>query len=80
MPPEARIHEPRLALDGGADGLDVQRRVVAGARDRLKPHGRLLIETSVEQSGALAAEFRRYGFDPEVIHDEDLEATVVKTA
>lgn len=78
MPPEARIHEPRPALDGGADGLDVQRRVVAGARDRLRPGGRLLIESSAEQSGALAAEFRRHGFDPEVIYDEELEATVVK--
>ena len=38
MPPEARDHEPRVALDGGPDGLDVQRRVdhrgaaLAGAR------------------------------------------------
>ena len=31
MPPEARDHEPRVALDGGADGLDVQRRVAADA-------------------------------------------------
>ena len=30
MPPEARDHEPRMALDGGADGLDVARRVIAG--------------------------------------------------
>ena len=31
MPPEARDHEHRVALDGGADGLDIQRRVIAGA-------------------------------------------------
>ena len=31
MPQEARLHEPRVSLDGGADGLDVQRRVAAAA-------------------------------------------------
>ncbi len=37
MPPEARDHEARIALDGGGDGLDVHRRVAAGARDWLAP-------------------------------------------
>ena len=42
MPPEARLYEPLVALDGGSDGLDVQRRIIAGARRWLAPHGRLL--------------------------------------
>ena len=36
--------EPRLALDGGGDGLDVIRRLLVQAKSRLKPGGRLLIE------------------------------------
>ncbi|MEH3077777.1 MAG: hypothetical protein PGN11_14105 [Quadrisphaera sp.] len=39
MPPEARDHEPLTALDGGSDGLDVHRRVAAGAREWLAPGG-----------------------------------------
>ncbi len=50
MPPEARLHEPGVALDGGPDGLDVQRRVVREAGSWLAPGGRLLIETSVAQA------------------------------
>ena len=50
MPPEARLHEPRAALDGGTDGLDVQRRVAAGAWEWLAPGGHLLIETSERQA------------------------------
>ena len=39
MPPEARDHEPAVALDGGVDGLDVQRRVAAAAPGWLAPGG-----------------------------------------
>ena len=45
MPPEARLYEPLVALDGGSDGLDVLRRIIAGARRWLAPDGRL-VETS----------------------------------
>ncbi|MGZ4663092.1 MAG: putative protein N(5)-glutamine methyltransferase, partial [Arthrobacter sp.] len=50
LPPEARLHEPLISLDGGHDGLDVQRRVIAGAPEWLAPGGHLLIETSRGQA------------------------------
>ena len=50
MPPEARDHEPRLALDGGVDGVDLHRRIAAGAAEWLAPGGVLLIETSPAQA------------------------------
>ena len=50
LPPEARAHEPRVALDGGPDGLDVLRRVAAGAAGWLAPGGHLLSETSDRQA------------------------------
>ena len=52
LPAEARLHEARVALDGGGDGLDVLRRVVAGAPQWLAPGGHLLIETSERQAPA----------------------------
>ncbi len=42
--PEEFKREPRLALDGGGDGLDIIRKLLMQARDRLKPHGIVLIE------------------------------------
>ena len=77
MPPEARLHEPRLALDGGSDGLDVQRRLAAGARDWLAPGGHLLVETSEEQAPVAAGIFAAAGLPATVVHDEDRNATVV---
>ncbi|CAM5470254.1 50S ribosomal protein L3 glutamine methyltransferase OS=Afipia felis OX=1035 GN=prmB PE=4 SV=1 [Afipia felis] len=43
LPPECR-HEPRLAFDGGADGIDIVRRIVDEAAARLTPEGGLLCE------------------------------------
>ncbi len=77
MPPEARDHEPRLALDGGPDGLDVQRRVVAQAPDWLAPGGWLLVETSQEQASGTSGAFRAAGLTAQVIRDDDVDGTAV---
>jgi release factor glutamine methyltransferase len=77
LPPEAREYEPRVALDGGADGLDVLRGVLAGAGEWLAPGGHLLSEMSTRQTGAAAALFAAAGLTPEVTTDDSLSATVV---
>jgi release factor glutamine methyltransferase len=77
MPPEARLHEPLVALDGGADGLDVQRRIAAEAAFWLAPGGRLLIETSVRQAPTTAALFEDAGLSARVFQSEEFDATVV---
>lgn len=77
MPPEAREHEPVVALDGGADGLDVQRRITENAAQWLAPGGSLLIETSQRQAPATADAMRAGGLDPRIVHDDELDATAV---
>jgi len=76
LPPEARIHEPRVALDGGPDGLDVLRRVIAAAPRWLAPGGHLLVETSQRQAPQ-AVDTARTGLIPRVASSEELDATVV---
>lgn len=77
MPPEARDHEPLVALDGGADGLDVHRRVAAEASGWLSPAGVVVVETSVAQAPGTASLLERAGLVPAVVHDEERDATVV---
>jgi release factor glutamine methyltransferase len=77
LPAEARAHEPLVTLDGGADGLDVLRRVAAGAPAWLAPGGYLLIETSERQAPQAAAAFAGSGLNPRVVSSAELEATVV---
>ncbi|MGI8523514.1 MAG: putative protein N(5)-glutamine methyltransferase [Nocardioides sp.] len=76
MPPEARDHEHRVALDGGPDGLDVQRRVAAGARDWLRPDGLLLLETGRAQAEATCAILAEAGLSASVETDDEIAATV----
>jgi release factor glutamine methyltransferase len=75
MPPEARDHEPASALDGGEDGLDIQRRVIAGAAEWLGPGGVLLIETSRRQAPATVALMEAAGLTARAVHDEELDGT-----
>ncbi|GAA2276363.1 putative protein N(5)-glutamine methyltransferase [Nonomuraea roseoviolacea subsp. roseoviolacea] len=77
LPAEAREHEPLLALDGGADGLDIVRRVIAGAPLWLAPGGHLLVETSERQAANTAEAMARAGLTPRVTHSDELYATVV---
>lgn len=77
MPREARLHEPRAALDGGADGLDVQRRVAAGAGAWLADGGHVAVETSREQAGRTAALLATAGLRTRTARSEELDATVV---
>jgi release factor glutamine methyltransferase len=77
MPPEARDHEPRVALDGGSDGLDVQRRIINDAPEWLSPGGHLLIETSRRQATDTVAACEAAGLVARVVTDDDLDATAV---
>ncbi|POX38024.1 putative protein N(5)-glutamine methyltransferase [Streptomyces sp. Ru73] len=77
LPPEARDHEPLAALDGGADGLDILRRVTAAAPRWLAPGGHLLVETSARQAAPAAEAFRRGGLIPRVVTSEEQYATVI---
>ncbi|HEV7652316.1 MAG TPA: putative protein N(5)-glutamine methyltransferase [Actinophytocola sp.] len=77
LPPEARLHEPRVALDGGADGLDVVRRVIADAQRWLAPGGHLLIETSEAQAPLLLDAAGKAGLRPRQASDDGRSATIL---
>jgi release factor glutamine methyltransferase len=61
LPAEVR-KEPRLALDGGADGLDLIRRIITGAPAHLHTGGALLLEAEPRQMETIRAELEKHGF------------------
>lgn len=77
LPPEARDYEPHVALDGGADGLDLLRRVAAKAPRWLAPGGSLLVETSERQASQAVEIMKRSGLTPRVAEWEELDATAI---
>lgn len=58
--PQEYLHEPQIALAGGDDGMDLVRKIVAGAGKRLKPNGILMVEIGNERVFAEEA-FAEYG-------------------
>jgi release factor glutamine methyltransferase len=77
LPPEARLHEPWVTLDGGSDGLDVLRRVATSAPTWLRPGGRVFVEASPTQAPAVADLFAGSGLVPRIAHSDELDATAV---
>lgn len=73
LEPEVSRFDPRIALDGGGDGLDAYRAILAKARGRLKPGGWIVFEVGDEQATDVMALCRHYGFgndeSPRVWHD-----------
>ena len=78
LPAEARDHEPRTALDGGDDGLDLFRAVVSGAGEWLAPGGIVLSEITEAQVETALAAVREAGLAADLGYDDDLEARVVR--
>lgn len=78
LPPEAREHENLVALDGGADGLELHRRIIAGAPAWLAPGGRVLIEVSEAQAEVAASLMADAGLWVQIaIDDQDDDVTTV---
>ncbi|TPW28644.1 peptide chain release factor N(5)-glutamine methyltransferase [Pararhizobium mangrovi] len=67
---EVREHDPRAALDGGADGLDAYRRLAEGAAAHLEDGGAVAVEHGFDQPAVVAEIFARMGFSPVSVHHD----------
>jgi release factor glutamine methyltransferase len=71
LPPEIRLFEPLVALDGGREGLDAIAAIVAEAHGCLKPGGVLLLEIGFDQREAVKALARRWDiYEPPLFHKD----------
>jgi release factor glutamine methyltransferase len=83
LPADVQRYEPRLALDGGVDGLDLVRRIVRSASRLLRPGGWLLLELGGEQDQALHPTLAAFGFGrgtPWFDDDDDLRGLATRRA
>lgn len=78
LPPEARDHEPRAALDGGGDGLDLHRRLATGVAPWLAPAGVVLLETGRHQRTATAALLESAGLEVHQLEDGAVDGFAVR--
>lgn len=72
LAPEVRDHEPRQALDGGADGLDAVRMILAQAGDRLLPSGHLILEIGFDQKPLVKTFAKAFSWVAELDFIKDL--------
>lgn len=72
LPQDVGGYEPRLALNGGRDGLDVIRRLISQASDRLHPWGAALVEIGAAQGRAVHALARQAFPDADITIHKDL--------
>jgi release factor glutamine methyltransferase len=79
LPRDTRAHEPRLAHDGGVDGLSVLTALADQARDWLRPGGALLVEVADRQAGPATAALETLGYVVSPTRDDDLRTTVLST-
>ncbi len=70
LPHHIRNHEPLSALDGGADGLAIIRRLISGAREVLKSGGWLFVEIGFDQGSAVVGLLRDNGFEEIVVRPD----------
>jgi release factor glutamine methyltransferase len=70
LQPEVREHDPRIALDGGGDGLDYFRRIAREGRGHLKPAGRLMVECGDGQAGAVGEILRQQNWVVEAVRED----------
>lgn len=77
MPPEARDHEHRVALDGGGDGMEVLRALIVDAPTWLAPGGALMFETSRAQSRTARDAVEAAGLDAEILSRPETGSTVI---
>jgi release factor glutamine methyltransferase len=65
LEPEVRLHDPALALDGGADGLDRYREILSDLPRLVAKDGVVLFEVGFDQAVSVAALLRAAGFQIE---------------
>ncbi|MCL2822976.1 MAG: peptide chain release factor N(5)-glutamine methyltransferase [Polyangiaceae bacterium] len=70
LPEGIRNHEPRAALDGGSDGLDLVRKLIEQAPGCLEPDGVLAMEIGCDQGVAVVRELERAGFRQVRLHKD----------
>lgn len=79
LDPDVRLHEPRTALVGGEDGLDVVRRIVSAGMARLEPNGLIALEIDPAQAGTVRELLEAVGFvDVRAVKDANGDLRVVR--